>query len=147
MVCLSRPHHFKFFEGCLPQVLLGSFLNTLPYFFQILVRALFQQWNLSTTNMLLAFLNLPALKSHTNCHGDVSSSRSYGPDVDVHPFVVSAEILKTPILGSYQCKCFLYLKKKIDSMTSLHSSLQELITGRQLFGILLTLFLLNCVKE
>ena len=26
----SRPYHFKFVKGCLPQVLLGLFLNTLP---------------------------------------------------------------------------------------------------------------------
>ena len=32
MVCLGRPYHFKFFKACLPQVLLGPFLNTLdPY--------------------------------------------------------------------------------------------------------------------
>ena len=29
MVCLSRPYHFKFFKDCLPQILLGPFLNTL----------------------------------------------------------------------------------------------------------------------
>ena len=29
MVCLSRPYSFNFFKGCLPQVLLGRFLNTL----------------------------------------------------------------------------------------------------------------------
>ena len=29
MVYLGTPHHFKFFKGCLPQILLGSFLNTL----------------------------------------------------------------------------------------------------------------------
>ena len=29
MVCLSRPYHFKFFKGCLPQISLGPFLNTL----------------------------------------------------------------------------------------------------------------------
>ena len=28
-VCLNRSYPFKFFEGCLPQVLLGPFLNTL----------------------------------------------------------------------------------------------------------------------
>ena len=27
-ICLSRPYHFKFFKGCLPQTLLGPFLNT-----------------------------------------------------------------------------------------------------------------------
>ena len=29
MVCLGRPDYFNFFKGCLPQILLGSFLNTL----------------------------------------------------------------------------------------------------------------------
>ena len=31
MVCLDRQYHFKFFKGCLPQILLGPFLNTLTY--------------------------------------------------------------------------------------------------------------------
>ena len=30
-ICLGRPYHFKFFKGCLPQILLGPFLNILPY--------------------------------------------------------------------------------------------------------------------
>ena len=29
MVCLSRPYPFKYFNGCLPQILFGLFLNTL----------------------------------------------------------------------------------------------------------------------
>ena len=29
MVCLGRPYYFNFFKGCLPQILLGVFLNTL----------------------------------------------------------------------------------------------------------------------
>ena len=28
---LSRPYSFKFFKGCLPQILLGPFLNTLTH--------------------------------------------------------------------------------------------------------------------
>ena len=31
MVCLSRQNHFNFFKGCLPQVSLGPFLNTLSH--------------------------------------------------------------------------------------------------------------------
>ena len=27
----SRPYHFKFFKGCLPQILLGPFLNSLTH--------------------------------------------------------------------------------------------------------------------
>ena len=33
MVCLSRPYPFKFFKGCLPQVLLDPLLNTLSQMF------------------------------------------------------------------------------------------------------------------
>ena len=33
MVCLSRSYHIKFFKGYLPQILFGSFLNTLTHFF------------------------------------------------------------------------------------------------------------------
>ena len=29
----SRPYHFKFFKGCLPQILLSPFLNTLSHIF------------------------------------------------------------------------------------------------------------------
>ena len=29
MVCLSRQYHFNFFKSCLPQILLGPYLNTL----------------------------------------------------------------------------------------------------------------------
>ena len=31
MVCLGRPYHFNFFKGCLLQILLGPFLNTLNH--------------------------------------------------------------------------------------------------------------------
>ena len=31
MVCLSRPYHFRSSYRCLPQILLGPFLNTLPH--------------------------------------------------------------------------------------------------------------------
>ena len=31
MVCLSRPYTVDFFKGCLPQILPGPLLNTLPY--------------------------------------------------------------------------------------------------------------------
>ena len=33
MVCLNRTYHFKFFKGCLPQILLGIFLNTFSHLF------------------------------------------------------------------------------------------------------------------
>ena len=31
MVCLSRPYHLKVFEDCLPQILIGPFLNTFSH--------------------------------------------------------------------------------------------------------------------
>ena len=30
IVRLSKPYHLKFFKGCLPKILLGPLLNTLP---------------------------------------------------------------------------------------------------------------------
>ena len=33
IVCLGRPYPFKFFKGCLPQILFGSLLSTLSYLF------------------------------------------------------------------------------------------------------------------
>ena len=38
MICLSRPYLFKSFKGCLPQILLGPFLNTLPHLYDPLYR-------------------------------------------------------------------------------------------------------------
>ena len=34
MVCLGRPYQFRFFEGCLPQNLLGTCFNTLTHILQ-----------------------------------------------------------------------------------------------------------------
>ena len=33
LVCLGKPYHFTFFKGCLPQILLSPFLNTLCHVF------------------------------------------------------------------------------------------------------------------
>ena len=38
MFCLSRPYTFKFFKGCLPQILLGPLLNTLSQMLHDLAR-------------------------------------------------------------------------------------------------------------
>ena len=42
MVCLSRSYPFKFFKGCLPQILLGLFLNTVSQMLARYVVFLFQ---------------------------------------------------------------------------------------------------------
>ena len=39
MVCLGRLNHFKFFKGCLPQILLGPFLNILTQIIQFVLYA------------------------------------------------------------------------------------------------------------
>ena len=57
MVCLSKLHNFKFFKGCLPQILLGPFLNT--YLLYIYSLHLFFTFN------NIPFLNLQ-LKFHTS---------------------------------------------------------------------------------
>ena len=50
-LCLGRPYHFKFLKGCLPQISLGSFLNTLSLM-------VLEVWFcvVSTTTLLVFFL-------------------------------------------------------------------------------------------
>ena len=43
MACLSRPYHLKTFKGCLPQILLGPFLNTLTHVIIVKVKGLMWQ--------------------------------------------------------------------------------------------------------
>ena len=47
-MCLRRPYHFKFFKGCLPQILLGPFLNTLTQ--AIIISSKLAQTNQLNTN-------------------------------------------------------------------------------------------------
>ena len=54
MVCLSRSYHFKFSKGCLPQILLGPFLNTLSHFFGT-------HWTLATLKTAFFFIVLTTL--------------------------------------------------------------------------------------
>ena len=54
MVCLRRPYHFKLIEGCLPQILLGPFFNTLShssYSYQVIkaIVTTLYQWNYSSS--------------------------------------------------------------------------------------------------
>ena len=43
MVCLSRPYPFKFFKGCLQQILLGPFLNTVSHITLNLQQSFYKQ--------------------------------------------------------------------------------------------------------
>ena len=62
MVCLSRPYHFKFFKGCLPQMLLGPFLNTLIDMFSdfpnIFLFSISRNLNLTGALVLKRFLRI-----------------------------------------------------------------------------------------
>ena len=61
MVCLGRPFYFKLFKGCLPQILLGSFLNTLSH-----LKWLNQRKNVFVESQnLFVYQNLSLLK-HLN---------------------------------------------------------------------------------
>ena len=50
LVYLSRPYHFKFFKGCLPQILLGPFLNTLTHIFLHLTKVVIIEFIASENN-------------------------------------------------------------------------------------------------
>ena len=75
MVCWGSPYLFKFFKGCLPQILLGPFLNTLS---QIVLNINFKQLPIrNCVDILgLGFQHSLALIVHTKvatysnpCHG------------------------------------------------------------------------------
>ena len=55
MVCLSRQYPFKFFKGCLPQILLSLFLNTLSHIV-ILAGNLIANYYLGATKVILFIL-------------------------------------------------------------------------------------------
>ena len=74
-ICLSRPYHFKFFKGCLPQILLDPLLNTLSHIIDAIPLPLLLtlNWinaknkNLTKANLLkrhFFFRNLIKLKIH-----------------------------------------------------------------------------------
>ena len=43
---VSRPYSFKFFKGCLPQILLGPFLNTLSHLYLSCSKTFHFEWSL-----------------------------------------------------------------------------------------------------
>ena len=57
MVCLSRPYHFKYFKGCLPQISLGHCWILCPFYF------LFSWANGSILLVLLAASKEPVNES------------------------------------------------------------------------------------
>ena len=57
MVCLVRPSRFKFFQGCLPQILFGRFLNTLTHVYNA------PMWYTNIyTWVIILFDDLPAVR-------------------------------------------------------------------------------------
>ena len=65
MFCWGRPYHFKFFKGCLPQILFGSILEYLdPY-----VRM--------TQAMLMYTEPIQAVKNHSKLRNQYLKKRSH----------------------------------------------------------------------
>ena len=58
MVCLNRPYHFKFFNGCLPQILLGPFFWILCPRYVIIVLQQCSRITISALNVNLSALSL-----------------------------------------------------------------------------------------
>ena len=50
--------HFKFFKGCLPQILLGPFLNTLTHLAKAITWVAFYYSALAETSLMLYGVNL-----------------------------------------------------------------------------------------
>ena len=68
MVCLSRPYHFKFFKGCLPQLSHGPFLNTLSH-----LSIFIHQLNLSQINPLVFVIFFDNNRFLHSCYLQINS--------------------------------------------------------------------------
>ena len=62
MVCLGRQYPFKFFKGCLPQILLSPFLNTLSHMV-ILVGNLIANYYLGATKLTFIHFEILQLRA------------------------------------------------------------------------------------
>ena len=70
MVCWSKPYHFKFFKGCLLQILLGPFLNTLSHmYFQLMPCVQWLFLNLTEEIALRSFSGMALLKNFAKFTG------------------------------------------------------------------------------
>ena len=70
--CLGRPYHFKLFKGCLPQILLGPFSNTLTHVIALLIEEII--WTVRL--LLLPSITLFLTQVHTDDITSLTSSRN-----------------------------------------------------------------------
>ena len=67
---LGRPYPFKFLKGCIPQILLGPFLNTLSHmYFQLLPCVQWLFLNLTEEVVLRSFSGMALLKNFAKFTG------------------------------------------------------------------------------
>ena len=62
MVCLGIQYPFKFFKSCLPQILVGPLLNTLPHIV-ILAGNLIVNYHLGTTKVTFIYFEILQLRA------------------------------------------------------------------------------------
>ena len=60
---VNRPNHFEFFKGSLPQILLGSFLNTLTHLYHQFVNLMHETPPHYKSEFLVQKLNKPSLRA------------------------------------------------------------------------------------
>ena len=104
MVCLSRPYNFNFFKGCLPQISLGPFLNTLPHIFISNVSNVFLQ-SISRLIWWIEQQALQEMKNFSQYHEASKQNRMTLLMMFIH-FQMSSDlrIMKSPL------KIFKWLK-------------------------------------
>ena len=56
MICLRRPYTFKFFKGCLPQILVAPFLDALAHMIKNTISTFFGKVELQLVNLLYLIL-------------------------------------------------------------------------------------------
>ena len=94
MVWLSRPYPFKFFKGCLLQILLGPFLNTLSHLYLVL-EMLEIAFYLTLSAFIISFINIIFhycnLNNYFFLHTTRSGLRSYSKTVTLLYWIVVSD--------------------------------------------------------
>ena len=91
---LSRPYPFKFFKGCLLQILLGPFLNTLSHLYLVL-EMLEIAFYLTLSAFIISFINIIFhycnLNNYFFLHTTRSGLRSYSKTVTLLYWIVVSD--------------------------------------------------------
>ena len=99
-IWVSRPYHFKFFKGCLPQILLGPFLNTLTHIVIFFRRHFAKCWSKKweVLYMLTTYIKNAEPSSHVVLN-------NYSPKAETHSDVTIPRLVWWALLLFTEMPC------------------------------------------